>query len=49
VVPHPALLQRAFVRVPLADVAVAGLRHPVTGELLDRADASPTVRVYAGR
>jgi 2-amino-4-hydroxy-6-hydroxymethyldihydropteridine diphosphokinase len=49
VIPHPALLQRAFVRVPLADVAASGLRHPVTGDLLDRADPSPTVRLYTGR
>jgi 2-amino-4-hydroxy-6-hydroxymethyldihydropteridine diphosphokinase len=49
VVPHPALLQRAFVRIPLADVAAPGLRHPVTGEPLDRAEASPTVRAHAGR
>jgi len=33
-VPHPALLVRPFVRIPLAEVAVPGLRHPVTGESL---------------
>jgi 2-amino-4-hydroxy-6-hydroxymethyldihydropteridine diphosphokinase len=37
IVPHPRLLERAFVRVPLADVALAGLVHPITGERLDRA------------
>ena len=36
IVPHPRLLERAFVRVPLADVALPGLVHPITGERLDR-------------
>jgi 2-amino-4-hydroxy-6-hydroxymethyldihydropteridine diphosphokinase len=40
VVPHPALLERAFVRVPLADVAEPGLLHPITGTPLDRAPAA---------
>lgn len=44
VVPHPRLLERPFVRIPLADVAAAGLRHPVTGEPLDRATPDPGVR-----
>jgi 2-amino-4-hydroxy-6-hydroxymethyldihydropteridine diphosphokinase len=44
VVPHPRLLERPFVRIPLADVAASGLRHPVTGEPLDRAAADPSVR-----
>jgi 2-amino-4-hydroxy-6-hydroxymethyldihydropteridine diphosphokinase len=35
-VPHPRLLVRPFVRIPLADVAMPGLRHPVTGDALDR-------------
>lgn len=48
-VPHPALLGRAFVRVPLATVAEAGLRHPVAGEPLDRAAPSPAVRPFPGR
>ena len=44
IVPHPRLLERPFVRVPLSDVAAPGLRHPVTGELLDRAAPDPSVR-----
>jgi 2-amino-4-hydroxy-6-hydroxymethyldihydropteridine diphosphokinase len=44
-VPHPAMLERAFVRIPLADVATPGLRHPVTGDALDRAAPSPSVRL----
>jgi 2-amino-4-hydroxy-6-hydroxymethyldihydropteridine diphosphokinase len=43
-VPHPALLSRSFVRIPLADVALPGLRHPITGDLLDRCDPDRTVR-----
>lgn len=43
-VPHPALLARPFVRVPLADVAAPGLVHPVTGEPLDVSASDPTVR-----
>jgi 2-amino-4-hydroxy-6-hydroxymethyldihydropteridine diphosphokinase len=42
--PHPAMLERAFVRIPLADVAAPGLRHPQTADALDRAAPSPTVR-----
>jgi 2-amino-4-hydroxy-6-hydroxymethyldihydropteridine diphosphokinase len=48
VVPHPRLPDRAFVRIPLADVAAPGLRHPVTGEPLDRATPDPSVRRPAG-
>jgi 2-amino-4-hydroxy-6-hydroxymethyldihydropteridine diphosphokinase len=44
IVPHPRLLQRPFVRIPLADVAERGLSHPVTGEPLDRAAPDPAVR-----
>ena len=47
-VPHPRLLERPFVRIPLADVAEPGLVHPVTGERLDRAAPSPSVRVPGG-
>jgi 2-amino-4-hydroxy-6-hydroxymethyldihydropteridine diphosphokinase len=45
VVPHPRLLARPFVRIPLADVAAPGLRHPVTGERLDVAAPDPSVRL----
>ncbi len=44
IVPHPRLLERPFVRIPLADVALPGLVHPVTGERLDRAAPAPGVR-----
>jgi 2-amino-4-hydroxy-6-hydroxymethyldihydropteridine diphosphokinase len=44
-VPHPRLLERPFVRIPLADVAAPGLRHPVTGAPLDRAAPDPSVRL----
>ena len=43
IVPHPRLLERPFVRIPLSDVATPGLRHPVTGEPLDRAAPDPSV------
>ena len=46
-VPHPALLDRPFVRIPLADVALPGLRHPRTGDDLTRAAPSPAVRRLA--
>lgn len=48
-VPHPRLLERPFVRIPLAAVAVPGLVHPVTGEALDRASPSSGVRSFAAR
>ena len=35
VLPHPSLGQRAFVLVPLADVA-PGWRHPVTGQTVEQ-------------
>ncbi|HMF43905.1 MAG TPA: 2-amino-4-hydroxy-6-hydroxymethyldihydropteridine diphosphokinase [Polyangia bacterium] len=44
IVPHPRLLERAFVRIPLADVALPGLVHPATREPLDRAAPAASVR-----
>lgn len=46
-VPHPELLRRPFVRIPLADVAEVGLVHPVTGEALDVAEPHPGVRRWS--
>jgi len=43
-VPHPAMLQRLFVLIPLADVAPPGLIHPETGQPLDTAAPAPGVR-----
>ena len=43
-VPHASLLARPFVRIPLADVALPGLRHPVSGEALDCAEPDASVR-----
>jgi 2-amino-4-hydroxy-6-hydroxymethyldihydropteridine pyrophosphokinase len=43
-VPHPSLLLRPFVRIPLAEVALPGLRHPVSGESLARCAPDRTVR-----
>ncbi len=48
IVPHPRLLERPFVRIPLSDVAGPGLRHPLTGDPLDRATPDPSVRLPAG-
>jgi len=42
-VPHPRLLSRPFVRIPLADVALPGLCHPIGGEPLDRCEADRAV------
>ena len=47
--PHPGLLQRAFVRIPLADVARGGLRHPREGTRLDVAPVDSGVRLFARR
>jgi 2-amino-4-hydroxy-6-hydroxymethyldihydropteridine diphosphokinase len=44
VIPHPRLLDRPFVRIPLAAVAEPGLRHPVTAAPLDTAASDPAVR-----
>ncbi|HEY0705981.1 MAG TPA: 2-amino-4-hydroxy-6-hydroxymethyldihydropteridine diphosphokinase, partial [Polyangia bacterium] len=44
--PHPGLLARPFVRIPLADVATPGLRHPVSGARLDHAEADSGVRRF---
>jgi 2-amino-4-hydroxy-6-hydroxymethyldihydropteridine diphosphokinase len=42
-VPHPRLLVRPFVRIPLAEVALPGLRHPQTHEALATAEPDSTV------
>jgi 2-amino-4-hydroxy-6-hydroxymethyldihydropteridine diphosphokinase len=47
VVPHPRLLERPFVRVPLALVAEPGLRHPRTGDPLHQFEAPPDIRRFA--
>jgi 2-amino-4-hydroxy-6-hydroxymethyldihydropteridine diphosphokinase len=47
-VPHPALLRRPFVRIPLADVACPGLRHPQSGAALDTCEPDPGVRAWSG-
>ncbi|HXI58868.1 MAG TPA: 2-amino-4-hydroxy-6-hydroxymethyldihydropteridine diphosphokinase [Polyangia bacterium] len=46
-IPHPAMLERGFVRIPLAEIATPGLRHPVTRLRLDSAAPDPTVRLWA--
>ena len=43
-VPHPALLSRAFVLIPLGDVAVANLVHPITGAALTEVVEAQGVR-----
>ncbi|HEX7499994.1 MAG TPA: 2-amino-4-hydroxy-6-hydroxymethyldihydropteridine diphosphokinase [Polyangia bacterium] len=43
-VPHPALLSRPFVRIPLADVALPDLRHPIYGDSLAVCTPDPSVR-----
>jgi 2-amino-4-hydroxy-6-hydroxymethyldihydropteridine diphosphokinase len=47
-VPHPALLGRPFVRIPLADVATSGLCHPLAGERLDQCQPDAGVRRLLG-
>ncbi|HEY4187625.1 MAG TPA: 2-amino-4-hydroxy-6-hydroxymethyldihydropteridine diphosphokinase, partial [Polyangia bacterium] len=46
IVPHPALLERPFVLIPLADVALPNLSHPITRARLTVATPSSTVRPY---
>lgn len=46
-VPHPSLLQRPFVRIPLAAVSRPGLMHPSSGDPLDRAPADDGVQLFA--
>lgn len=46
-VPHPGLLTRAFVLIPLADVAASRLVHPVTGAALTEVQPSVAVRRIA--
>lgn len=48
IVPHPRLLERPFVRIPLAEVAQPGLVHPITGDRLDRAEPDAAVRLPDG-
>ena len=48
-VPHPALLQRPFVLIPLADVADVGLSHPVTGQALSGATDGSSLPVGVRR
>jgi 2-amino-4-hydroxy-6-hydroxymethyldihydropteridine diphosphokinase len=45
-VPHPALLARPFVRIPLADVATPGLCHPQARERLDQSVPDAGVRRF---
>ena len=46
-IPHPAMLERGFVRIPLAEIAQPGLRHPVTRQRLDSAPADATVHLLS--
>jgi 2-amino-4-hydroxy-6-hydroxymethyldihydropteridine diphosphokinase len=47
-VPHPRLLVRPFVRIPLAEVALPGLRHPASGEALDACEPHASVAAAPG-
>jgi len=47
VLPHPRMRDRAFVLVPLADVA-PGWRHPVTGESVENLIAALSADARAG-
>jgi 2-amino-4-hydroxy-6-hydroxymethyldihydropteridine diphosphokinase len=44
VIPHPRLLERPFVRIPLAEIATPELVHPISRDRLDRAAPAPSVR-----
>jgi 2-amino-4-hydroxy-6-hydroxymethyldihydropteridine diphosphokinase len=46
-IPHPAMLERGFVRIPLAEIAPPGLRHPVTRQRLDSAPPDATVHLLS--
>jgi 2-amino-4-hydroxy-6-hydroxymethyldihydropteridine diphosphokinase len=50
-VPHPRMMERAFVLAPLVELAPA-CRHPVTGESfaerLERGDLEPVDRLFDG-
>lgn len=51
IIPHPRMHERAFVLMPLAELA-ADLHHPLLGctvnEMLSRVDVSGIVRVFPG-
>ena len=47
-IPHARMLERGFVRIPLAEIAPPSLRHPVTRQRLDNAPTDPSVRRLDG-